>query len=103
MTLVESSDCGAVCRSLGRHAGSCDRAHMPSAPPDPFPLAALLRAAVEAHASSHACTWADIAAEAGLSLPQLSRACRPGARPRWETVAPLLRVLGLRVALVPAD
>ncbi len=69
---------------------------------DPLPLAALLRAACEAHCQRTGTSMADIARASGMHPQALCRAIRDGADPRAQTVRPLLRVLGLRVVLVPA-
>ena len=45
---------------------------------------------------------ARVAADAGLGRESLYKALAPGAHPRFETVAAVLRALNVRIALQPA-
>lgn len=65
---------------------------------DPFPVAALLRAAV-AHARKDGRSQADIARTAGLSPEALSRALKDGSEARPSTVRAVLRVAGMRLVV----
>ncbi len=44
---------------------------------------------------------ADVARESGLAREALYRALRPGAKPRFDTVARVCRALGLRLTVTP--
>jgi DNA-binding phage protein len=69
--------------------------------PDPYPVAALLRAAVDAHCARTGESAADVARAAGLIPQALYRATRDGSDARPATVRAVCRALGLRVVLVP--
>lgn len=73
--------------------------------PDPFPLTAILRAAVDHAKARHGYPSDAVAAEAfGLSPQALSRALRDTGRATSpETLRRVLRVAGMRVVLLPAD
>ncbi len=64
-------------------------------------ISRLLRIAIDRRRAATGESDAAIARAAGLSRSALCRALAEGAEPRAQTVAPLLRALGLRVALVP--
>jgi len=44
---------------------------------------------------------AQIANDSGLGRESLYKALKPGARPRWETVAAVIRALNIRISLTP--
>lgn len=46
---------------------------------------------------------ARVAADAGLGRESLYKALAPGAHPRFETIAAVLRALNVRIALQPAQ
>lgn len=81
---------------------------MPVAP-DPFPIAALLREAVEAECIRTGATHKDIAGrcrnEQGrpMTEQQLSRALREGVEARGATIRAVCKALGLRVALAKEE
>lgn len=72
--------------------------------PDPFPLAAILRAAVDhARERPDLNSDADVARAAGLTRHALSRALtRTGRETQPETLRRVLRVAGMRITLVRA-
>jgi DNA-binding phage protein len=70
--------------------------------PDPFPVGALLLAAVAAYRDRTGASESDVARLAGLTPGNLHKALR-NADTRPSTVRAICRALGLRVALVPAS
>lgn len=71
-------------------------------PTDPFPLAAMLRRAVE-HARRDGRSQADIARAAGLEPPNLTRALDPAHGTRPDVARRILRACGCSVQLVFSD
>lgn len=70
--------------------------------PDPIDAGALLRAACDAHEAATGESRASLATRVGIDPHSVSRAvANPDASPR--TLRPMLRALGLRVALVPIE